>query len=70
MPPLSSNKAEPTLTLKPRGDITRSPKQVYQWAHKKVKNDLFFQQLGLLCEQTYFYILIHTNIITGIFKIS
>ena len=32
---LSSNKAEPTLALKPRGDITRSPKQGYQWPHKK-----------------------------------
>ena len=28
----SSNKAEPTLALKPRGDITRSPKQGYQMA--------------------------------------
>ena len=27
----SSNKAEPTLALKPRGDITRSPKQGDQW---------------------------------------
>ena len=35
MPLLSSNKAEPTLALKPRGDITRSPKQGYQWPHKK-----------------------------------
>ena len=35
MPPLSSNKAVPTLALKPRGDITRSPKQEYQWPHKK-----------------------------------
>ena len=25
-PPLSSNKAEPTLALKPTGDVTRSPK--------------------------------------------
>ena len=25
----------PTLALKPRGDITRSPKQGYQWTHKK-----------------------------------
>ena len=33
-PPQSSNKAEPTLALKPRGDITRSPKQGYQWPHK------------------------------------
>ena len=24
------NKAEPTLTLKPRGDVTRNPKQGYQ----------------------------------------
>ena len=24
-PPQSSNKAEPTLALKPRGDVTRSP---------------------------------------------
>ena len=34
-PPLSSNKAEPTLALKPRGDVTRSLKQGYQWPHKK-----------------------------------
>ena len=34
-PPLSLNKAEPTLALKPRGDITRSLKQGYQWPHKK-----------------------------------
>ena len=30
----STNKAEPTLALKPRGDVTRSPKQGYQWPHK------------------------------------
>ena len=30
-PPQSLNKAEPTLALKPRGDVTRSPKQGYQW---------------------------------------
>ena len=35
MPGLSTNKAEPTLALKPRGDITRSPKQGYQWPPKK-----------------------------------
>ena len=33
-PPLSSNKAEPTLALKPRGDVTRSTKQGYQWPQK------------------------------------
>ena len=33
--PLQSlNKAEPTLALKPRGDVTRSPKEWYQWPHK------------------------------------
>ena len=34
MPPQSSNKAEPTLALKPRGDITGSLKQGYQWNQK------------------------------------
>ena len=24
-----------TLALKPRGDVTRSPNQGYQWSHKK-----------------------------------
>ena len=33
--PLQSlNKAEPTLALKPRGDVTRSPKQGYHWPQK------------------------------------
>ena len=31
MPPLSVNKGMPTLALKLGGDITRSPKQEYQW---------------------------------------
>ena len=26
-----ANKAEPTLALKPRGDVTRNPKQGYKW---------------------------------------
>ena len=42
-PPQNSNKAEPTLALKPRGDITRSPKQGYQWpqnGHVSNKNFL------------------------------
>ena len=26
-----------TLTLKPRVDVTRSPKQGYQWPHEKEK---------------------------------
>ena len=40
-PPPSANKAEPTLALKPRGDVTRSPKQGYQWptnGHVSKKN--------------------------------
>ena len=28
-PPLSSNKAEPTLALKPRGDVTRTPPEAF-----------------------------------------
>ena len=35
MPLPSVNKAEPTVDLKPRGDVTRSSKQGYQWPHKK-----------------------------------
>ena len=31
LPPQKVNKAEPTLALKPRGDITRNPKQGCQW---------------------------------------
>ena len=34
-PPQKANKAEPTLALKPRGDVTRNPKQGYQWLPKK-----------------------------------
>ena len=30
-----ANKAEPTLALKPRGDVTRNPTQGYQWPQKK-----------------------------------
>ena len=30
-----ANKAEPTLALKPRGDLTRNPKQWYQWPQKR-----------------------------------
>ena len=29
------NKAEPTLALKPRGDVTRNPKKGYQWPQKR-----------------------------------
>ena len=34
LPPQKANKAEPTLALKPRGDVTRNPKQGYQWPQK------------------------------------
>ena len=30
-PPQKANKAEPTVALKHRGDVTRNPKQDYQW---------------------------------------
>ena len=38
-----ANKAEPTLALKPRGDVTRNPKQGYQWPQKRtcVRQKLF-----------------------------
>ena len=26
---------QPTLALKPRGDVTRNPKQGYQWPHRR-----------------------------------
>ena len=29
------NQAEPTLALRPRGDVTRNPKQGYQWPPKR-----------------------------------
>ena len=39
------------LTLKPRGDVTRSKKQGYQWPHKK----------GLMCSKNYFKNLKNNN---------
>ena len=30
-----ANKAEPTMALKPRGTITRNPKQGYQWSQNR-----------------------------------
>ena len=40
------NKAEPTLALKPRGDVTRNPKQGYQWPQKRtcVRQKLFLKK--------------------------
>ena len=42
-PPQKANKAEPTLALNPRGDVTRNPKQGYQWPQKRmcVRQKLF-----------------------------
>ena len=67
MPPLSSNKAEPTLALKPRGDVTRSPKIGVSVAPqkglmssknlKKKKKSVVRQKLGqfyLVCLQLLF----------------
>ena len=46
----SSNKAEPTLALKPRGDITRSPKQGCQWPHKWTCDSPFWWRDLKICE--------------------
>ena len=35
LPLQKANKAEPTLVLNPRGDVTRNPKQGYQWPQKR-----------------------------------
>ena len=56
-PPPGANKAVPTLTLKPRGDVTRSPKQGYQWPHKwtcqqKSKINWVFKILKTACKFT------------------
>ena len=42
-----ANKAEPTLALKPRGEVTRNPKQGYQWPQKRtcVRQKLFLKKL-------------------------
>ena len=32
---IRANKAELTLALNPRGDVTRNPKRGYQWPQKK-----------------------------------
>ena len=34
LPPQKVNKAELTMALKPRGDVTRNPKQGCQWPQK------------------------------------
>ena len=49
----SSNKAEPTLALKPRGDVTRSPEQGYQWPHKWTCVQQKFEK------KNYFIVVIH-----------
>ena len=48
----STQARESTLALKPRADITRSPKQGYQWPHKRtcvlqkfLKKNMMFRQL-------------------------
>ena len=70
MSPLSSNKAEPTLALKSRGDVTRSPKQGYQWPHKKDSCTQIFFKKNLqtstkffslsICPQVFYYKQINT----------
>ena len=40
------NQAEPTLGFETRGDITRNPKQAYQWPQKRtcVRQKLFYKK--------------------------
>ena len=63
MPLLSSNKAEPTLALKPRGDVTRSPKRVSVAPQKKdscppkIKKKKVFKCDFLLITVNYLYAL-------------
>ena len=46
-----ANKAEPTLALNPRGDVTRKPKKGYQWPQKRTcvsaKNFFFKKSLEM-----------------------
>ena len=69
-PLLSLNNAEPTLALKTQKRRHQKSKTGVSMAPQNGKKMIFFQQLGLLCEQTYPNIVIYTSIITGIFKIS
>ena len=42
------------MALKPRGDVTRSPKQGYQWPHKKrMSSKIFLKKLGKFREQNF-----------------
>ena len=45
--PLPSGTRLPTLDLKPIGDVTRSPKQGYQWPHKKDLCPHFFEKTNI-----------------------
>ena len=47
MPPSKVKIRLPTLVLKPRENITRSPKQGYQWPHKKdlCPPNIFFKKI-------------------------
>ena len=65
-PPHSLNKAEPTLALKPRGDVTRSPKQGYQWPHQWtcVQQKFFIKKKKNIYIYIYIYILMMTTTCT------
>ena len=68
MPLQSLNRAEPTLDLKPRRDVTRSPKQRYKWPHKFNKkrkrrnivgnNNIYYSDTSILISEVKFIILI------------
>ena len=47
-----ANKAEPTLALKPRGDVTRNPKQAPQKGHVYAKIKIYIYTVVYSCSQT------------------
>ena len=53
------------MALKPRGDITRSPKRGYQWPHKK---DMCLNNSFLKVKGPVHTVFAYTNITVGTFK--
>ena len=63
----SLNKAEPTLALKPRGDVTRSPKQGYQWPQKWTCVQQKFKNKKKNPEGCDFHIIRHGKVLLSIY---
>ena len=67
-----ANKAEPTLALKPRGDVTRNPKQGYQWPQKRtcecVRQKLLKKKKKKRMKlETHLYVFQHGNVVDRCF---